>query len=1854
MKRFLFALSTFLIAVLFAFTSCDSDDRPPKADPAFITYIRAFTGDVVSNQAGIRVELVQKHLSARPGQALTEEVFSFSPKINGTTYWLDEKTIEFKPDQPFPSGQFYKAIFHLGKLIDVEQKLTDFNFAFQVMKQNFEIDLSGMESYTETERRWIKIKGSFYSYDNADDVLLKSAVEAFQDGRKLSISWDHHPGGRAHHFTIDSVKRSMEVSEVEIQWNMARLGADQSEITVFEIPPIDEFKVLDVKTLQGEQSFVEISFSDPLYEGQDLSGLVWFVPQLISTISTDGNTLKVYPKQSVEGSYELKLSSSIKNFLNNKLKQEYAYNITFNSLKPAVELIGKGNILPSSTGLTLPFKAVNLKAVDIKIIKIYQDNIQQFLQTNQLSGVSELKRVGRMVYKGELVLNSDEAIDYGRWNNFGIDLSDFIDVDPGSIYRVVLSFNQNQSLYNCKEDSEENDFFTEDVKLKDDDFWDNSSNYWYYYDYSNYERSNYYGYFRYDDRGNPCKLSYYLDRDKVRGVNVLASDLGIIAKGNNSGYLAVAVTNLNTTEPMQDVDIEIYNFQQQLIGTSRTDNRGFTTIELSKKPFLLIAKKNRQYGYLRLDHPSVLSMSMFDVGGQRNEQGLKGYIYGERGVWRPGDSLYLSFMLEDRYQSLPQGHPVIFELYNPQRQLIDKKVNTSPVDGIYDFRTATPQDAPTGYWKAMVKVGGSEFTKVLKVETVKPNRLKMNLDFGKDILTSDGDNKAKLEVKWLHGATAGDLKSSVEMVLSPATHGNFERYNDYSFKDNSKRFYSYPEMVFDGKLNKDGKAEIDLNIKNIVNAPGILMAYFTTRAFEKGGEFSIDRKSILYSPYNSYVGVKVPEGEGWRGALFSDKEQIIPIVTLDEKGSPVDRENLTIEIYDIYWRWWWENSTNEDFYDYVANKHSYLVKTDTISTKKGKAMYKMNLDGRHYGRRYIRIIDNESGHSCGKDFYVTYSGWYNSGENPGGAEMLTFNTNKDKYEVGETIEVQVPTAKNGRVLVSLETGSQVLKQFWMQFEEGSQTIKFKATEEMSPNFYVHLSLIQPHDQSINDLPIRMYGVQPVFVENKNSHLNPKISMPDVLRPESSYDISISELDGKPMAYTLAVVDEGLLDLTSFKTPSPWNHFNKKEALSVRTWDMYQYVIGAYSGKMSGLLAIGGDEDGEQENQKAKANRFKPVVSFLGPFKLEAGEVAKHSLKMPNYVGAVRTMVVAKKETAYGNVDYSSKVKKPLMVLASLPRVLGPDEEVVLPVTVFAMDDKIKKVKVKVETNDLLINKGAKTKTITFDKQGDQVVNFNLKVGDQIGIATLNVEVNGSGEKANYQIELDIRAPNPLITDVESIVLVKDEEISKAISSIGIEGTNTEIIEISTFPPINLEKRLKYLISYPHGCIEQTTSAAFPQLYLHKFVDLSPRQKSDLQENIITAINRIRKFQLIDGSFSYWPGSDYSNYWGTSYAGHFLLEAKALGYDLPPGMLHNWKSFQKQAANNWTNEHDYYSKATHQLMQAYRLYTLALANNAQLGAMNRMRNMENISIQARYRLAAAYLLIGKKEIAEKLIANRDGEIQTYNELSGTFGSDIRDKAMMLETFILLEKKEEIKIILDELSRSLSSDSWLSTQTTAWSLLSISKMLANEENDRLLSFNYKLNNQSTEEVNTKALYHQIKLNETNKTNSVHIVNNGGKTLFVRIYREGIPLVGDTTNAENGLELNVKYLNLAGEKLDPSKIKQGIDFTARVTLKNTGLINDYKEMALTQIFPSGWEIRNARMDQGYKQSNMFNYQDIRDDRVLTYFDLKKGETKTFDIKINATYRGAFYLPTVYCEAMYNQQINARKAGQWIEVVE
>ncbi|MGB2272862.1 MAG: alpha-2-macroglobulin family protein [Flavicella sp.] len=1837
--------------LLLFFYSCNEKKEVKTENFAFNTYINSTTKGYVSKATTVEVFFNKPIQNVVVGQELSADILELSPKVKGNLYVVSRRKIVFKPDTMLDAATKYVGVLRLDKLFDTPPRpLREYSFNFQTIAPNFTLSIQELQSY---DGSYQYLQGTLKSADVVSVSELKNVVKATQNESSLAIKWYGDPSisSANFEFRIDSIIRPENDGVVFVNWDGTSMGIPSNKgMSELTIPGKNNFSVIGVQVHQFPEQHVRINFSDPLRKSQNLRGLVTIEKATKLQYTVDGNTLKVYPKNRITGQVKVAVYTGIKSRGNYKLKKGFSDTITFEALKPSIALLNNGVILPDSKNLQFNFKAVNLKAVDVRVLQLYADNVMQFLQQGNLQNSNSytLRNVARSVSHKTMPLVTSDLENDGKWKNYAIDLSELIKKDPAAIYRVELSFVKDYSLYKCEGSEGKVDY---SIPQKDPNsiaidaekeaaYWDG---------FSGRRPSNYdYSEYNWRDRENPCTPSYFINKQSV-GANILATNIGVVVKKGSDNTYFVALTDILTTEPISKADIVFYNYQQQKVATAKSDNQGVAFVETKSKAAFAIASQGAQKTYIRLNEGSALSLSKFNVAGKKIKKGLKGYIYGERGVWRPGDTLHTFFVLDDHSNPLPKAHPIKMEVTDPHGKLHFSEVTSEGLNGFYRFDIPTDSGDATGNWNAKVRVGDISFTKTLKVETIKPNRLKIKLDFEEALLSAYKPIDANIQVNWLHGAPAKNLKTEVKMKLT-ATDKGFEKYPNYTFKDPIKNFSTEELLIFEGNVDATGKAKIDQKVSVGKSAPGLLKASFLTRVFENGGDFSSDVFSTTLAPFKSFVGMRSPVSKRYGNSYVTDADTTFDLVTLTSEGFPISRKNLEVEVYKIRWYWWW-NSSYDNLASYVNKKHSALYKSFKVSTNfKGEAKVNINIPNTNSGRYLIRIKDPVSGHATGRTAYFFKDWWSNSGaKNSDAATMLVFNADKEKYNVGEVAKISFPSSKTGKALLTIENSSQVIQSQWVETQNGQTTVAIPITSEMTPNIFVNISLVQPHASTANDLPLRMYGVIPVLVEDPETRLYPKIEMPEVLEPEKEFKVTVSEKQGKKMTYSLAIVEEGLLDLTRYTTPDLWSEFYKKEALGVRTWDLYDQVIGAFGGTLEQVFAIGGDED-RSENSNKKANRFKPVVKVLGPFTLNKGKKASHKITLPNYIGSVKTMVVAANTQigAFGKSAKATPVRKPLMVLASLPRKLVPKEKVTLPVTVFAMENKVKDVTVFLKLSKGLRVIGPSKQKIRFAQPDEKMLYFEIEVLPDVGMQTVEVLAKGNGKKASQEIALNVFNPNPIVSKHNDLTIASKGTVTHNFTPFGSTGTNATVVEISTLPPMNFAQRLDYLIQYPHGCVEQTTSSVFPQLFLSSIFDLDSNKKLEIKQNIKKGILRLGKFQLPNGGLPYWMGHSEANDWGTSYAGHFMMEAELKGYALPISFLSNWTRFQKQKARNWQPSR---RLNANDLLQAYRLYTLALAGSPDLAAMNRLREYPSLSNESKWRLAAAYALAGQEAAAKNLLATASLNFSKSQANHYSYGSTIRNSAMALETLVLLSDTR-VRNVAASIAKKLSSEQWMSTQTTAYCLLSMGKM-AQKNGGKSMDVSYEINGKKQDLKTSKSSVIRNLNIAQYRENSFSLENNLDNTLYVRLVHTGLLPVGEELIVQRNLNVFTNYMDSKGETLDVSNLTQGTDFTAVVTISNSNQ-DPVSDIALSQIFPSGWEIVNTRYtDFGAGAANSADYTDIRDDRVNFYFSLKKNETKTFKVLLNASYLGRYYLPGVQAEAMYDNDYFSRNRGKWISVV-
>ncbi|ATA89494.1 hypothetical protein CGC58_06995 [Capnocytophaga stomatis] len=1811
----------FSIALLTLF-ACKKEATIFNSNPLlYKDYISGFTSGTVSAETSFKVLFNEAISQEKIAKINDLDLFEVSPKVKGKVLCLNPYEVEFIPEKRLEQNTDYKISFNLKNLFSVSEGLEIFNFSVKTLQQGYRIKEGDLQSYNEN---LYFLNAELLASDKISYETAKKLVSATLGRKKISVKFLSQGNSNKFPIVFDSIPRSDDAETLKISWNAGDVPSENLLPFSISIPEKGAFKALFTRTEDSSNQSFSINFSEPLEKNQNFNGLV----TLSNTdtelkYSVNGNVLKVFREATNEGDFQVTVHEGVRSIYGKRISNSENFEVRFLQQKPEIRLVKNGTILPSSQNLKVHFQAINLRAVNATVYRIYENNILQFLQENSLGSSYGLQRVGKPIAKKVIQLSESALSPLREWNTYSLDLSSVITPEPGAIYRVEFTMKKNYSLYACGSESEPLDLSFEEEPLEKE--------------LGDYEDDYYY----WGSSDNPCDDYFY---NKTVGTNVLASDLGVIVKkGQNNSY-TVVVNNILSTESVSGAVVEVFDYQQQKIQEGKTNSEGIIKFEISSRAFFAKIRKDNNTTYVKMDDAAPQSVSKYDVDGLRLQKGLNGFIYAERGVWRPGDSIYVSFVLNDFAQKLPEKLPIKLKFTDPYGKVIAERMQSSNPTNHYVFGLKTSPEAPTGNWNVSISAGAAKFHKPIKIETIKPNRLKIENSLSGKLISANGAN-ANLQVLWLHGSPAGNTQVNVKAKFYPM-ETVFKGYEKYIFNNEAYQFENQEISVYEGRTDSQGSANFYFKADEL-QAPGMLRVNFLTQANESGGDFSTDVSTASFSPYDSYVGLRLPEANKY-DYYNTEENHTFEAIVLSEKGEPLRDQNVSVTVYKVGWNWWWDAS-NQNISTYNSSSSNAIYTTKTVETNSsGKAKFDLKIPDGDWGRYFILLSDEDSGHKSGTTVYFDWGSWSGKSRKASSEEavMLSLGSDKKEYNVGEKAKISFPSDEGGRALISVENGNDVLETYWVETKSGETNYEISITEKMTPNVYLYVTSLQPHANSVNDAPIRLYGVLPISVVDKETQLNPVVQMADVLRPEQKTTIKISEKSGKPMTYTLAIVEDGLLNLTRFKTPNPWSKFFSKTALGVKTWDVYNDIIGAYGGTVNQAFSIGGDEDlGGAEAQKA--NRFKPFVIVKGPYTLKKGNTNAHDIQVPNYMGSARVMVVASDVTknAFGSAEKKDiPVISPLSLLGSLPRKAVPGEKITLPVTVFAMEKSIRNATISVETNTHFKVVGNKSQSLQFDGTGEKMAYFELETTQQTGIGKVKITATSGSEKAVYEVEMDVYNPNPVTYFVQNAVLTEGSSQNLNASVFGEKAKN--VLEISSFPGVNLHQRLNYLISYPHGCGEQITSGAFPQLFLSDFVNLTPEKAEEVRRNVTVAISKLHENQLPNGGFAYWKGNRYADDWTTSYIGQFFVLAEKKGYVLPSGSKQNWLNYQNNEARQWRYNPEYQND----FAQAYRLYTLALAGSPNMGAMNRLRETKDISSNAKRLLAAAYAFSGQKQTANNLfqsvsVDDNDGNYYYY-------GSEVRNKAMALETALLIGKKEDAARWALEIADRLSSSDWMSTQTTAYALYAMAKYVEINKSGKSFSASYSLGGK-TENIKSSEPMASVELPIKGDKQSLQIKNTSKQTLYVRLISSGVLPVGKELPMQNGLALSTTYRDKNGNVVDVSQVRQSTELIASIEVKN--LTNESVEnVALTQIIPSGWEIINTRFtDYGdTEQSSYIDYADFRDDRANFYLSLKGNQTKVIKLKLNASYAGRYYLPGTFAEAMYNNRYNTRTEGKWVEV--
>ena len=1655
----------------------------------------------------------------------------------------------------------------------------------------------------------------FFTKPIEDEEAIKIFNPDFATAHAVTTSY---LGNRKFEFQVNNVERGTKHKVLDLILDGKAIKSASKSTNTLPVFPKDVFTVVDCAVAK-ENSSATLIFTQQLQQS-NLDGFISVEPDMGYRTEIIDNKIVIYFDKSKlyrsqQENVKLTIGAGIKDINGNSLGESKTFKLDLTDLRPKVRWSEEGVIVPEVGDATVYFDAICLNSVTLRIVRVNEDNLITFYQDNDLDDTWGIRTAGRLEKKVAIAL---ESPDPKQWKTFPIVLSDYIDMKAGDMYQLILDFGPADYAY-ATEASKQLTLENEELERK---YWDGQA-----YDYkeSNYDGSWY----------DPLDLCYYNDVNIRK--NIIVTNLAVTAKIGADDVADVFVFGISDAKPVSGANVTAYNYQRQAIASGSTDKDGHVTLKCINRPAFIVAyDRNGGQSLIRTNNGESLSYSKFNVGGENVEKGISAFAYTNRGVWRPGDELQLNLMVSDLDAKLPDNYPVVMEVYDTYGSLYARQSNNNPVGGIYTFNVSTSPNDETGLWHATFKVGNTTVNKNLRVETVKPNRLEINFNTP-EVISLRNPRNAQLNAKWLNGLTASGLKADIVVSMRQG-RTSFANFPTYTFCNESEEFYPDELELFSGPLDGQGNASVSFGSLGDIYGDQLINATFVTTVYESTGDYSITSSSAKLSPCQRYVGVELPETESKYGDYyFTNRDWTFPVAIVNENGEQA-KTTCSIE-YDLYKLdnyWWWSSEENYTLQKYVRGTYKNPELHGVMTVNNGKANIQVNIPDDKWGLYLLVIKDQQGGNTFAKvlQFDWSYATLHANGSSDGPVQ-LAMSTSKDAYNVGENIIVNFPANDKAKAIVTVEANDRILLSKIVDNLGTEGQVEIKATKEMIPNIYIYVSLIQPHDAG-NDLPLRMYGVVPVKVEDPMLRLTPVINAPETSNTKKNITISVSEENHQAMTYTLAIVDEGILGLTNFHTANPYDYFNAKQALKVRTWDNYNYVIDAFTGELGTVYAIGGDGFLNQEVTLDK--RFKAYAVTLGPFELKAGKNTNtHEFEVPQCSGALRFMVVAKGQNrAYGAAEQQMKVVDPITLYPTAPRVTAPGDEMNLKVQVLAPNMKGKSL--KVVTNNKNLNAiGELPTAVIVDENGEAVVVMKVKVPETLGIATMDVKVSGDGFDAQTTTDIPIRMPyaEKRKTYTKEIAPGATETIN--FDMVGLNGTQEGNVNVASLIPVDLYSRLDYLTTYPYGCLEQVVSSVFPQLYINYFIEQNTEDLNKTVAAINSGIASLKSYQKSDFTLTNYVGGTYSDPWTELYALHFLVEAKNQGFDVPDYLLTGLIGHQADIARAWRMNPDFKQGET---IQAYRLFVLALGGAPEMGALNRFKELKMNYTLSSILVAATYAQVGKKNMVSQFWPTVESN-ENMSDYISSFGSTTRDLAFLTYSEMLCSRDEaSIQGHINDLCEILNSNRWLDTQSTAFALFTLGKYAEKiGTSNKPISATVKVNG-AERTLTTKQGSAGYAITPVLGANTVSVTNGCDQKLTAKVFTKTAVAEYETVENGNFIKMNVAYVDRNGVAVNPASLPMGKAFSAVITVENP---SDYRvtELALSYYIASGWEIVNDRLFGQGSETMGAKHLDIRDDRAYFFFDLSAHSKKTFTLKLNATYEGSFMLPAVRCEDMYNNEI-------------
>jgi hypothetical protein len=1738
---------------------------------------------------------------------LDEEYVTFTPAIQGKFKWTSASTLVFSPDAPLDPMQEYEAAITKNVLFKTtfSPDFDEYTFHtpyFDVTKVDFFWTNIPYQSYK------LSVQANIYFNYPVDPKTLKNFLEIKRAGADITdfqIVSEQTSDVIAINFGEVQQTDKEQLFSVTVKENfvsaLGKTGLKESRTFEVKLPPITQLAITNVTAgFDGANGWIEVAITQTV-DDKKLKDYITTEPSKKLNFSVSGNVLRIETDLDNVQTVELKIKKGLPGLYGGKLEYDYEQEVSMVNVEPSINFADKkGKYLMLGGEENLKVNAVNINEVEIEVSQVFKNNILHFLN-----------QYGYYYYYDEYDYNYNPSYYVGDFGE--ILYEEKTKLSQGQNWLKSFTVNLNKAL-----GQKYKGIFTVSVR-SEEERWRSDS--------------------------------------KV----VAVSDLGIISKiAENEIY--IFVNSISGAEPVAGAEVSIISTNNQTLLTGKTDAEGAAVFKDVKKtiegfsPRLVVVEKDEDFNYIDL-RETIVETSRFDVGGlTQYAADFNVFLYAPRNIYRPGEVVNLSAIVRNDKIQVVKDIPLITKIITPTGKVFEEFKKDLNEQGSFELSFTLPEFAQTGGYSADVYTGDKQLIGTYKfsVEEFVPDKIRVNVKSDKEKAKPGDKVKIDVAAEFLFGAPAAEMRFEADIQL---THKSFSSKNfpGYVFSNSSITNTAVDNVFLEGQLDNDGKAKIEYNIPTGIQSKGVIVGTAYVSIFDLTGRTVTRSASFDVYPKDYFIGIKSTD------YYYGVNENInFNLVAVDKYDKQINNFSATAKLV----RYEWQTVLKKDYNDryYYASEEKEFNEWEKEVTISGPT--KFNFMVSKSGRYELRISKKGSSDYEKNNFYAYGWGASTAGSfevDKEGRVEIVFD--QEQYEPGEKAKVLFTCPFSGKLLVTLERGN-VYSYQYIDVNSKSAELELPIDDELMPNVYVTATLFKKHRKEDKAPFLVGHGFASMKVLKSKNKLPVSISAPQKIKPNTTQQITIKTEAQRDIYVTVAAVDEGILQITNFMTPNPFEFMYTKRPLMVESYDLYKLLLP----EIVKISSSPGGGDMEQQLQKRtnpiSVKRFKLFSYWSGIKKTNSAGVVNVSLNIPQFNGEVRLMAVAYIGSRFGSADSYIKVADDLILEPQVPRFLAVNDSLVTPVSIVNTTDKTANVDVTLKVEGPLKITSSAKKSIKIEANSTKSVTFGILAQSQVGAGKIIFETTGL---ANIKEEIDIavRPISPLIVETGSGTIEAGKEIKIDLPKNFLKGTQGTTLTISKFPAVKFAKHLRYLVGYPHGCVEQTVSRLFPQLYfedLAKLIAPEMYRTNNPVYYVKEGIRKIESMQLYDGSIAYWQGGTETSWWGSVYAAHFLIEAKKAGFNVSESVLNKLMKYLSQKAKEQST-FDYVTYlptgrtikkiASKEIL--YSLYVLAMAGEGDIATMNYYKARPHlVSEDMRYLLAGSYALMGRWNSYYEIVPNAFKPERTDRLTGGSFDSDIRANAIILNVLLEVEPaNKQIPVIIKYLSQN--ADRMYSTQERSFAFLALGKA-ASLNADANVTVDILVDGKSINKFSGKDL--TVTDNKLNASN-ISLKASGKGEVYYFWSAEGVKLNEKVKEEDSYMQVRRTFYSYKSGRLIPDfKFYQGELIVCKIEL--TGFDRNAENIVITDLIPAGFEIENPRLNPATelkwipKNPMYVQYMDIRDDRLLLFADLKRNQTNDFYYLLRVVNQGTYQLPVIGAEAMYDQEYHSFHGAGVVRVLQ